>query len=140
MMHKLVLFFLIGALSGCVSFRQMDRGLNALNGQPINTAFSVIGYPAGKQTFGSDVVYYWGRSSTEVMFMPQTVNTYGSVGSTPYYGSTMHNQAIPVNYTCDLKIITDENGIIKTWEYDGNIGGCERYIRQLDTYYKRITE
>lgn len=135
----LVLLLCLG-LVGCATFGQMQRGLNALQGRNVQTAFDVLGYPSGKQEFGSDTVYYWQVNSSGTILLPQTSTTSGYVGMTPVYGSTTYNQVVPVNYNCLIKLITDEKGIIKTWEYNGNYGGCASYIKRLNQYYNQSNE
>jgi hypothetical protein len=127
---------LLTALVGCATFGQLEEGLNALVGRSESEAFSAFGYPNGKQEFGADTVYVWGRSQNTTMFLPQTQTTTGYVGTTPVYGTTTSTQAIPMNFNCTIKIIVN-SGRIKTWEYDGNMGGCESYIKRLNAYLKR---
>jgi hypothetical protein len=127
-------------LSGCATWGQMDDGLQALGGKPIDEAFKVLGYPQGKQQFGSDTVYYWGSSSSGVMYVPQSTTTSGYVGNTPVYASTSYNQAVPINYNCNIQIAADSLGTIKRWQYNGNLGGCRGYIEGLHEYSKRQRE
>ena len=55
----LMLVLFISVTSGCASFGQMEDGLNSLMGRNEQDAFSVLGYPSGKQQFGGDTVYIW---------------------------------------------------------------------------------
>jgi len=114
----------------------MENGLNALSGKDIRTAFNVLGYPSGKQEFGSNTVYFWSGSRVGEMYLPQTSTTYGTIGTTPFYGTTTSGQIVPVNYSCLIKLITNQNGMIISWEYEGNIGGCAYYIQNLNRYYE----
>jgi hypothetical protein len=127
---------LLTAVAGCTTFSQLEDGLNALVGRSESEAFNAFGYPNGQQVFGADTVYVWGRSRNTTMFLPQTKTTTGYVGTTPVYGTTTSTQAIPMNFNCTIKVIVN-SGIIKTWEYDGNMGGCESYIKRLNAYLKR---
>jgi hypothetical protein len=124
-------------ISGCATFGQLEEGLNALVGRNEREAFNALGYPNGKQQFGDDTVYVWGRSSSGTLFIPQTSQTTGYVGTTPVYGTTTTTQAIPVNYSCTIKIIVGADSVIRTWEYDGNLGGCSGYIQRVNEYVKR---
>lgn len=85
-MKKAFVLVLCLWLCGCATFGQMERGLNSLQGQNIQTAFDVLGYPSGKQEFGSDMVYYWQVNSTGAVLLPQTSTTSGYVGMTPIHG------------------------------------------------------
>lgn len=122
--------------SGCAT-ANMENGLNSLMGKPDKEAFAVLGYPNSKQTFGSDTVYYWSRAANATIFLPQTTNTYGYVGSTPVYGTATTNQPTSLNYNCTIQLAADSEGILKSWNYDGNIGGCSPYIKRLKEYTKK---
>jgi hypothetical protein len=111
----------------------MESGLSALVGRDIKTAIEVMGYPSGKQQFGDDTVYYWALNSSGGVMIPQTANTQGYVGNRPVYAQTTYNQYIPMNYSCEIKIIT-ANDIIKSWEYYGNYNGCSPFISRLGAY------
>lgn len=132
-----VVLFVFAMLSGCATFGQMEEGLNALLEKDARTAFAVLGYPSGKQQFGNDTVYVWSSNRSGTLLLPQTSTTYGTVGTTPVYGTTTYNQAIPVNYSCIIKLVADSNDRVIAWEYDGNIGGCEKYIMNLKKYANR---
>lgn len=123
-------------LAGCATFGQLEAGLTALIGRPESEAFNALGYPDGKQEFGGDTVYIWGRNQNTTMFMPSTQTTTAYVGMTPVYATTTSMQAIPMNYNCTVKIIV-ANGVIKSWDYSGNLGGCTPYIRRINDYTKR---
>jgi hypothetical protein len=130
-----VTFFAI-VTAGCATFGQLENGLNALVGRSDSEVFNVLGYPNGKQEFGADTVYVWGNSRNTTMFLPQTQTTTGYVGTTPVYGTTTTTQAIPMNFNCTIKVIVS-SGLVKTWEYDGNLGGCEPYINRLNRHFKK---
>jgi hypothetical protein len=136
-MRKALALCLSLILCGCATFGQMQRGLKALQWQDIQTAFDVLGYPSGKQEFGTDTVYFWEVNSSGTIFLPQTTTTSGYVGMAPVQASTTYNQSVPVNYNCLIRLITDDQGIIKSWEYRGNYGGCTNYINRLNRYYKQ---
>ncbi|MGX8940139.1 hypothetical protein ACWWJF_05585 [Symbiopectobacterium sp. Eva_TO] len=114
----------------------MDDGLNRLVGKNKEVAFDVLGYPNQEQKFDDVKVYSWISSSTgfAVYSTPQT--TYGTVGNTSFYGTTTQTSAIPVEYNCKIQVATDINGIIKKYNYEGNMGGCETYIQRLNNYFK----
>ena len=121
---------------GCTTFGHLKQGLDFMMGEDVSVAFNVLGYPTSKQEFGQDTVYYWSRSGSGILFLPQTSTTYGAVGTTPVYGTTTYNQAVPVNYSCLIKLVADPSGSLKSWEYDGNKRGCKSYIKKVHRYYK----
>jgi hypothetical protein len=119
------------ALGGCTTFSNMENGLNALMGQPIQNAFDHLGYPSGQMQVGQDTVYGWGRSFVMSMPTSSTAQTTGYVGSTPYSANTNVTTWAPAQYSCDIKIIAGPDGRIKDWQFDGNMGGCEAYAKPL---------
>ncbi len=133
-MRKFWKSLIVIILAGCATFGQMEDGLRSLMGKSDREAFAVLGYPSAKQDFGSDTVYLWYVSQSGSVFIPQTSTTTGYVGRVPVYGTTSYTQAIPVNYNCQIKLIANRDGILRSWEYNGNIGGCEQYISRLKTY------
>lgn len=130
----IVLSFVASLLSGCATFGQMEEGLNALMGHKDETAFNVLGYPSGKQEFGSDILYIWGRNASGNLALPQTTTTYGNVGTTPFYGTSTSIQNVPYSYNCTIKLMANYQGILSHWEYDGNLGGCTPYIQRLNKF------
>lgn len=125
------------SLSGCATFGQMDDGLNSLIGKDKSIAFQALGYPSQEQNFDSTKVYTWTNSTTGVALYSTPQTTYGTIGTTQFYGTTTQTNAIPVEYSCKIQIATNAKGIIENYNYDGNMGGCEGYIRRLNSYFKK---
>lgn len=122
--------------SGCVTFGQMDTGLNSLVGKDKKVAFDVLGYPSQEQTFDSEKVYTWVNSTSGVMVYSAPETTYGTIGNKQFNAVTNRTNAIPVEYNCKIQIVTDTTGAITKYNYDGSIGGCESYIQRLNRYTK----
>lgn len=118
-------------LAGCATFAHIEAGLTDLMGKPVEDAFARLGYPTMKQEFGDDTVYTWRTDQTGAMVLPQTTSTYGTVGLTPYSGTSYSTQLVPVRHTCEVRVATGPDGIVKHWDYSGNIGGCERFAARL---------
>jgi hypothetical protein len=140
---------------GACATQSVSNGLNAMLGQPVQTAFSVLGYPDGKQTFGGDDVYVWDHSRTGGMLLPQASTTYqtyggtsvyGTVGTTPVYGTmspqtvtstTLYNQYVPMHGEFTIKIAADsKTGTIKNWQTSGNEMGAQAFAGVLAAYSK----
>ncbi len=119
------------SVGGCSTFSNMETGLNTLIGQPLDAAIARIGYPSGQMQVGNDTVYAWGRQFSMNMPRYNQATTTGRVGGTGFSATTGYTSYDNVTYECNVKIITDERGIIKTWEFDGNIGGCDAYSKRL---------
>ena len=78
-------------LCSCATFGQMDQGLDALRGENIRTAFSVLGYPSRKEEFVGDTVYFWSNNRCIIKIgadQYNTIKTYSYqgnlVGCEPY--------------------------------------------------------
>ena len=119
------------SLSGCLSFGDFETNLAAFQGRPVQDAFDVLGYPAGKQEFGQDTVYTWARDHRGAMILPQTTNTTGYVGGTQFGATSTTSQVVPMHYACTVKLIAGPDGVVRKWQYEGNAGGCEPYMRSL---------
>ncbi|HFZ1920620.1 TPA: hypothetical protein ACIJX2_000037 [Serratia marcescens] len=135
MINKVLNVTMALTLCGCATFGQMDEGLNKLIGKDKKIAFQALGYPTQSQEFDGDQVYTWANTSSGVALYSTPQTTYGTVGTTSFYGTTTQTNAIPVEYNCKIQIVTDANSVIKNYNYDGNMGGCEGYIRRLNSYF-----
>lgn len=124
-------------LTGCATFGQMDEGLNALKGKDKSVAFEALGYPTQEQQFDDTKVYTWANKTNGVAMYSTPQTTFGTVGNTSFYGTTTETGYVPVEYACKIQIATDMKGTIKNYNYDGNMGGCEGYIRRLNNYFKK---
>jgi len=115
----------------------MAKGLDALQGKPISTAFQVIGYPDGKQQFPGADIYIWSTSSMGGMMLPQTATTVVQpYGGAPVYGTTTYNQYVPMNASYQIKIMAEPHtDTIRSWEGYGNEAGAVRYASPLYKYY-----
>ena len=132
-MKKIFTFTLsILVLAGCVTFGQLEEGLNLLGGRSESEVFNALGYPDGKQEIGEETMYIW--STNRTMLLPNTQTTTGYVGGTPFYGTSTTTSTLNLN--CTIKIIFS-SGMVKTWQYQGNLGGCEPYINRLNNYFKQ---
>lgn len=137
-MKKSLMVLMSASLAGCATFGHLEDGLKLLMGQNSQTAFNVLGYPSAKQKFGSDTVYYWSFNRSGTLIVPQTSTTTGYVGNKPVYGTTTSNQLVPVNYNCQIKLVAGPNDVLKSWEYEGNIGGCQSYVGRLKSFTSQI--
>jgi hypothetical protein len=130
MVLRLIVLGLVLFVSGCV-FSTMEKGLDTLTGQHIDVAIDALGLPSAEMNVAGRRVIIW--STERNMVLPQTNTSYtsGNVGSTPYYGSTTSTSYAPHHLSCVVKVEVDAEGIIKTWEYEGNLGACETYSSRL---------
>lgn len=134
-MFKRLSIVLLCGLAGCTTWGQMDDGLTSLQGQPLDTAVRILGYPSGEQTIAGRRLVVWSSQSTGMMYMPQTATTYGTAytagGYANYNQTTNYATMVPLNNQCKITMEVDGSDIITGYNYDGNMGGCSRYIRAL---------
>ena len=131
-------------LGGCV-FQQLESGLNKMTGEDISYAVRIWGYPNAKREMFGKTIYIWSTQSSGSMVLPTTTyqpgttsTTYGTVGNTTYSGTTYTSgqtvttyQTYNYNYNCTIELIVNSQGIIESWQYNGNAGGCGRFTRNL---------
>lgn len=114
----------------------MDTGLQGLHGQTLSAAVSKLGYPSGESRVAGMRLVTWSSSSSTVMFMPQANATYGNVygpgGVATYNQTTTGTMAIPMQGMCAITLQVDDGDVIRGHQYDGNMLGCERYIKALN--------
>jgi hypothetical protein len=118
-------------LGACTTFSDIEQGLGSLEGRKIESAFSALGYPDATLQVGRDTAYVWGNRQSFNLAVPTSQTTYGNVAGTPFSATTYGTSYQQVNYQCDIKIVASPSGVIKAWDYFGNIGGCARYATQL---------
>lgn len=130
------------ALSGCVTFGQMDKGLSALRNQPVSVAVQVLGYPAGEREVAGMKIVHWGRQQTGLMPLTSYGQNsgFGTVGTTPfsYTGTSASTQYVPLNFNCDIDLAIGPAGFVQGYQYSGNLGGCGAYIKALNRYRKSV--
>ena len=130
-MKRLGTMLLVAAvLSGCVA-ENMNKGLQGLVGEDIHIAVARLGYPSTQRQMLGDTIYVWGSSQNAVMPLTTSNYTTGMVGGTPVYGTTTNTTLVPVNYNCTIQLAVDSSGIIKSWQWNGNMGGCAQYANSL---------
>lgn len=143
-MRTITLCVGLGALllGGCATWGQFDKGMNALQGRPLDDAINVFGMPSGERTISGRRYIQWGRSSSGFVPVTTPSTTYGNVNVGRAYGNysstTYSTSYVPVNYNCSVTMEVDENDRIMRGQYEGNLGGCEGYIKRLNRFRKQI--
>ncbi len=128
-MRKIAVFAgTIALLTACAT-QQLNQGLQNLVGSNIRTAISAMGYPDGEREVMGDKIYTWSTNRNAVMPLITTSTTTGMVGSTPVYGTTSATHFVPVAFACTVQIAVTPDGTIKSFQWEGNEGGCQRYAR-----------
>lgn len=122
-------------LASCVG-TQAQAGLNALLGENIKTAYSVIGYPSQKMVIDGDQIYIWGYQNSGTTMMRRTAQSTSYIGTTMVNTTTSYNEYVPFNDQIQIKLVTDKSGKIVDWSYQGNNGGLMAFSRNLNKYAK----
>ncbi len=130
-MRRALFIPLLAILVSCSTFPNIEQGLQSMVGRPRAEAFSRLGYPSSQLQFGSDTAYVWGASNTVAVPVPQSNSTSGYVGSTPFNATTTSTGYMPMTYSCTIRIIVGPDDLVKSWDYNGNLGGCSRYASLL---------
>ena len=133
-MKKLFLFISLLIFSARTTFEDIDKGLASYYGQHINSLISKIGYPNAQNNIAGRKLYIWDSRQTVSYSMPMTsynsgtVNTFsGGYGS--YTGTTTNWVPMVANYFCTITVEVNSSETIIASQFNGNIGGCERYAR-----------
>lgn len=132
--YAIVVIVVILLFSGCASFKDMEAGLNEMNGKDKQVAFEVLGYPDYQQHIDDKNIYVWKRQNSGTIMVPQQATTTGNVGTAYYQQTTNYSQPVSYSNNCVLKIVTDSMGTIIDYEYKGNSGGCYYYMEKLKKY------
>lgn len=125
---KRLLFLALLAISACAT-QQLDKGLRSLIGENIRMAVDRMGYPNGQREIMGDTVYVWSTNRNVAFPVTNTTTSTGMVGNTPYYGTTSTPSFVPMQFACTVQIATTPDGTIKSYQWEGNEGGCSRYAR-----------
>lgn len=118
-------------LAGCTSFSVFDKELPKLVGQPIDVAVQQLGFPNAEQVIMGQKVYVWNTSQTGTSIVPTTSFTTANVGTTPVSATTTSYTTQDYNLSCTLRLIVDDRGIIRRYNYSGNNGACFTYSEKL---------
>ncbi|MGC1497815.1 MAG: hypothetical protein WA790_18570 [Sulfitobacter sp.] len=126
-------------LSACTTFEDIDQGLSLLEGRPIDDLIGILGFPDGEQNIAGRKLVVWSSSQNVTTVTPVTnyssgtANAYGTGGYAygTYSGTTTSYVPSTVNYNCTIKVQIDRANRIVGHDFEGNIGGCERYAQAI---------
>ena len=116
------------ALSACATHPQassgLDGSLDALIGQPVETAVAQLGQPMATVPVGADLVYGWGHAFTSTEF---TNAAPGWVEAASSAGGVFPAPRSTVQDSCVIRMVVSSDGLIRSWDYQGNALGCRSY-------------
>lgn len=134
-MKKIWMLLAVLCLNSCYMFK-IDENLHALYGQPIKTAFSVLGLPDSSLNIRGLTVYIWERSESYSYSVPKTADSYGHIGMTPFNFTTSYSTTKSDVSFCKIKIAANQRGIIVYTEYSGWMA-CDPYAYKLNKAFGR---
>lgn len=147
---KIAVFAVAALLSGCsiegvystpnglsnvrpepAPLERLPGELSALIGQNLSVAVNRLGYPTGQREMLGDTIYVWEtHQQVQVPAVSSSAVT-GNVGSTPYYGLNTTIASAPGEFACTIQLAINSDKTIKSWQLEGNNGGCASYANAL---------
>ncbi|SCW76999.1 hypothetical protein SAMN02927900_04748 [Rhizobium mongolense subsp. loessense] len=121
----------LAVASGCTTMEDAKPAMQSLKGQPVQAAFAKLGYPDAEQNIAGKKIYVWNTSSSGTYTVPTTNTATTYVNGQAIYSTVQGTRTESYDYSCKLRLIASQGGIIENWDWDGNIGGCERYAARL---------
>lgn len=120
-------------LSACATHSQqastnLGSSLDAMVGQPIETAIARLGEPIGSARMGADSVYGWGQAFASTEFSNAAP---GWVEAADAQGGFFPAPRRVVQNDCVIRLVVDGDGLIREWGYHGNDRGCRAYADRL---------
>ena len=132
-MRKIAAFAFAALLFGCDTVpKNINAGLRSFVGKDVHKVFAALGYPATQRTIAGDIIYTWSTNSNVPIDLPSVTTTTGNVNGAPFSATTMGTETTELQYRCAIQVITDSTNVVKTFQWEGNYGGCKRYADALD--------
>ncbi len=125
-MKRIVTLLLCGLLlAGC---GLLSKQLDEAKGKHIDFLVAKWGLPDGERTILGKKVYFWTSSGTMSFVVPQTQQTTGLVGTTPFYATTTSYSSESVGKECLIQVVVDGNDVVTNYKFRGNLAGCGDFI------------
>ncbi len=102
----------VASLVGCATQR-LNSGLQAAIGQPVQMLVSDWGYPDSQRKIMGTTLYVWSNDAGAM--------------AVPLYGGGVFAGRL----TCTVQVAVDGNGLIRSFQWSGNNGGCAAFARRL---------
>jgi len=122
------------SISGCAAVRgKIESGLTELKGSNIESAVSILGYPARTKTFGDSTIYVWERTHEfeHQERYKNTSRTTGTVGHQNISLTTSEPVTEKTEFFCTIQIRTDQNDVILDHDIKGDLIGCLNYASKF---------
>jgi hypothetical protein len=122
---------LVVALMGCSSVpSQLDRQLRPYVGRNITAVSAILGDPESERPALDETQFTWTVDNRFTIRQSREVNL-DDVVKAPYLAGEARMHDVPMHYMCSLRVLTDRDGIIKTFHATGN-EGCQRFVAALN--------
>jgi hypothetical protein len=112
-MKKFAMLGLAFLLIGCAA-QPIKKALDLTIGQDIRVVVAKLGYPNEIRKKSGGLIYVWGARSVFTFLMPAEGTTTG-------------------NPACTVEITVGADNRIKSYQFSGDQGGCEPYVRALSS-------
>ena len=112
-MKKFAMLGLAFLLIGCAA-QPIKTALDLTIGQDVRVVVAKLGYPNEIREKSGGLIYVWGARSAFTFLMPAEGTTAG-------------------NAACTIEITIGADNRIKSYQFSGNQGGCEPYVRALSS-------
>jgi hypothetical protein len=111
--RNIAILFLLSCL-GCTTTQQaMDRANNRYVGHNIDDLVLIFGIPCGQHQLNDGRRVYTWNLGQQSYYIPYQTNTTGSINSFGQYSSSSYTYGGGVaTVSCDIEVITTNNGII----------------------------
>ncbi len=119
--HSLIGLVMAMGVTGCSTFSDIDEGMTVMRGKPVNDLIGVLGFPDAEQEVAGRRFVVWSTS--------RNVSTVTAVPN--FTGGPITYAPTNNTYACTIKVELDEQDRILGHEFQGNIGGCERYAKAI---------
>ena len=139
--HKQILTSLLGAifflLSGCATVGNIDKGLQVLKAQSIETAASFLGDPDNYVEMPNSKIYTWVNIENVNVTLPNThTGGYSTSRSAEYPGvsdvvTAYGTKTDRYRFNCKLTFRTNMEGIITATKVEGHAIGCWDYKKTV---------
>lgn len=118
-------------LAGCTSFSVLDKELPKLVGQPVDVAVNKLGFPNAERNIMGKKVYIWSTTQSGTSIVPTTSYSTAYIGTKPVSAQTTTYSTQDYTLSCTLRLIVDDKGVVRDYDYDGNNGACFAYSSRL---------
>jgi hypothetical protein len=119
-------------LAGCAWDEDLNAGLDKIVGHPIQVAIIRMGMPDSEGQVVGRKFYAWNDSRT-VSDGPTITTGTGTLDGKSFSYNQYSNQASGYSvYECKIRLFVDEDDIVRTYDWNGNLGGCRHYINSLE--------